>query len=441
MSVKRKGPSLRFTFQEEQKMHVKHIEVENYRGIEKLELDFQEGINLLIGNNGAGKTTLLNAIGILASQAIQWITGISRMEIGNDAYMTTEVVGDAVVQNTYHYPIRIQGTINYLGKDYICSQEKKSEEGGNETNHFELAQEFTNLLTNTNVKYPLLCFIQAGREHAVRPSGNTVTIAGNESQRTDGYREAFGEKLNLQEIQKWCLQMDFGEYQRKHPIVEYTTFKKIVQQFFERIDPQMQGNQVYYSSVRGSLVRFDGESEKSVYQLSDGYQALFCLIVELAYRTVVLNPSDEDAAMNATGIVMIDEIEMHLHPAWQWTILKALKETFPHVQFFISTHSPVVLSSAEDATIYLMKTPTAVEEVENAYGYEINDILTYLQGSKYQPERVTSYIAEADRLFTNGSEEDLNQLMDRAEKEFRESPQVLKYLRDYIEVNRWVEEE
>ncbi len=421
-------------------MFVSHIEIQNYRGIEKLELDFQEGINLLIGNNGAGKTSLLNAIGILASQAIYLIVGISKMEIRNDAYMTTEIAGDAVVQHTYHYPVRIQGNINYQGKDYTCKQEKKSDMAATETDHFELARQIKNDFSEVDVKYPLLCFVQAGREQAVKPAANTVNLANKATQRTDGYKDAFSDQMNLQDIQKWCLQMDFGEYQQKHQIREYTVFKQIIQQFFGRIDPQMQNNQVYYSSVMGSLVRNDGESEKSVYQLSAGYQALFCLIVELAYRAVVLNPADEDPASRASGIVMIDEIEMHLHPAWQWTILKALKETFPHVQFFISTHSPIILSSADDATIYLMKTPNDVIKAENAYGYQINDILTYLQGSRYQPEAVTGYIDEADRLFATGTENDLNQLMKRAEEEFRENPQVLKYLRDYIEVNRWVEE-
>ena len=73
------------------------------------------------------------------------------------------------------------------------------------------------------------------------------------------------------------------------------------------------------------------------------------MVLELAYRSVLLNPAMENIAAETEGVVLIDEIEMHLHPAWQWKVLKVLQETFPKVQFIISTHSPIVLSSAKNA--------------------------------------------------------------------------------------------
>ena len=136
---------------------------------------------------------------------------------------------------------------------------------------------------------------------------------------------------------------------------------------------------------------------------------------------------------------MIDDIEMHLHPAWQWTILKALRETFPCVQFFVSTHSPIVLSSAKDASIYLMQDPNTIKKMDTGYGLQVNEVLTSLQGSGYQPERVSAYYNQMESILESGTDEELNHLLEKAKDEFADAPHVLKEIEDFAEVNRWVE--
>jgi predicted ATP-binding protein involved in virulence len=164
------------------------------------------------------------------------------------------------------------------------------------------------------------------------------------------------------------------------------------------------------------------------------------MVLELAYRSVLLNPAMENIAAETEGVVLIDEIEMHLHPAWQWKLLKVLQETFPKVQFIISTHSPIVLSSAKNATLYLMKTPNDVSVLNNVYGYSVNDILTISQKSEQQPKEIEEYYREAERLLDEGDKEDLDNLLKRAREELRDYPAVLKALEDFVKVNLWVEE-
>ena len=82
-------------------MYIKSIDIQNYRGIENLHVDFQKGVNLLIGNNGAGKTTLLTALAVMLSTPLEWIRtrqgAIAREVIGEDAYMTTNQIGESTV--------------------------------------------------------------------------------------------------------------------------------------------------------------------------------------------------------------------------------------------------------------------------------------------------------------------------------------------------------
>lgn len=79
------------------------------------------------------------------------------------------------------------------------------------------------------------------------------------------------------------------------------------------------------------------------------------MVLDIAYRMAILNPFLRDEILNETpGIVMIDEVDMHLHPKWQWNIIKALKKTFPRVQFIVTTHSPIVVASCKDENLILL---------------------------------------------------------------------------------------
>jgi predicted ATP-binding protein involved in virulence len=86
--------------------------------------------------------------------------------------------------------------------------------------------------------------------------------------------------------------------------------------------------------------------------LSDGEKCLLAMVGDLARRLAIANPDYPDA-LQGEAIVLIDEIELHLHPSWQRNIIPALKRTFPKCQFIITTHSPQVLSYIQPKNIYL----------------------------------------------------------------------------------------
>ena len=425
-------------------MFIESIDIQNYRGIERLHMDFKEGVNLLIGNNGAGKTSLLTALSVMLSEPLLWLAGQlrpgDREKIENDAFQTTSIIGDTVVQTVAHYPVRIEGKINFMGREYVCCQEKKSESNSVESKSSEFQNLFINAIGDQKVQMPLLSFLRAGRGKALKPKAKTVTLNTGEVERVQGYHGALTGELNMQDIQNWCVQMDFTAYQKKQEVREYKAFQNVVSRFASLIDEKSKDPKVYYSSAAGSIVYFDGTTEQPIHQLSAGYQAVLCMVIELAYRAVLLNPILDDVAAGTEGVVLIDEIEMHLHPAWQWKILDALRETFPKVQFIIATHSPIILSSAKDAALYFMKSPSEVFQLNNVYGYSINDVLAIPQGSDYQPKRIAKYYDEAERILDRGDTNQLNELLRKAENEFINEPRVLEEFRSFVEVNRWVEE-
>ena len=146
--------------------------------------------------------------------------------------------------------------------------------------------------------------------------------------------------------------MDYAGYRLGQEATEYVLFKDIVSRFIRKLEDKNDIS-VEFSPKLNRLVYSESGRGYLVHNLSAGYQSVLCLVMELAYRTALLNPS-LDSMEDLEGVVAIDEIDIHLHPRWQWKILGALRATFPKVQFVIATHSPIVISSAEDAKLTLV---------------------------------------------------------------------------------------
>ena len=103
--------------------------------------------------------------------------------------------------------------------------------------------------------------------------------------------------------------------------------------------------------------------------LSDGYRCTISLIADIAYRMALLNPQLLDSVLTETdGIVLIDEIDLHLHPTWQKRVLKDLMDIFPKVQFIVSTHAPEVINSVKSDSVIILKDDKVLSATDETYG-------------------------------------------------------------------------
>lgn len=121
------------------------------------------------------------------------------------------------------------------------------------------------------------------------------------------------------------------------------------------------------------IVEKDGE-ELDVNQLSQGEKSLLALVGDIARRLALLNPSLENP-LEGEGVVMIDEVDLHLHPKWQHDLIDKLVKTFPNVQFILTTHSPHVISDRSDILLYSLD-DGELSEMPNIYGEDVNTVLT-----------------------------------------------------------------
>ena len=143
-------------------------------------------------------------------------------------------------------------------------------------------------------------------------------------------------------------------------------------------------------------------------QLSDGEKCLLAMVADLARRLSIANPGLEDP-LKGEGIVLIDELELHLHPQWQRGVISKLLETFPNCQFIISTHSPQIISDVKPENIYVLKSvdgKITATHPHSSFGRDSNQILETVMGVSARPEVIKDQLNDLFRLIDEGKIEE-----------------------------------
>lgn len=160
------------------------------------------------------------------------------------------------------------------------------------------------------------------------------------------------------------------------------------------------------------VLNHDSQGYLSVDQLSDGIRSVLAMVGDLAYRCIRLNPHlGAKAPAKTSGIVLIDEVDMHLHPRWQQRILHALQASFPAIQFVVTTHSPQVITTMARENLRVIHEEAGVFSVEmpdfSPLGHSSGDALSYVMGVNTKPsiENIEELVAEAEQLIRAGKEQ------------------------------------
>ena len=149
---------------------------------------------------------------------------------------------------------------------------------------------------------------------------------------------------------------------------QLTAVRTAIHQFM----PQMDNLRVHRKPRLYMAIDKNGET-LNVAQLSQGEKSLMALVGDIARRLAMLNPA-LDNPLTGDGIVLIDEVDLHLHPSWQRSLCDKLIETFPNCQFVLTTHSPLVISDCKDVLVYTL-TNGELQELPSQYGQDANTVL------------------------------------------------------------------
>lgn len=422
-------------------MFLKNIHAKNFRGFEEIAVEFSEGINLLVGNNGSGKTSLIEAISLALGTGLYLLHGVStRFMDDNTVRYVYKKDGDATHSLQRQFPQHI--TCDLMWMDALITSigmTRKGEASNTEISNYDLPKKLSLTLNNNNIKAPIFCLQNFDRDWNLAKNTHDINVTTGMTLRADGYKECLTGKGNEETIQKWCLKMSFLEFQRKQEVHEYQLFQNTIKQFMSIMLETSDDVKIEYSVESSGMELTIGEHKDSIYNLSTGYRAILSMIMELAYRASVLNPTMQDFSA-LEGVVLIDEIDAHLHPKWQWKILDAIRQVFPRVQFIIATHSPIVISSVKDARIIKLIDLKTTEVLEPAYGYTADDVLELRQGSTARPENIVKRMQALENAVDDGDFDKADKLLQDAKDEFGEASPIYNEMNRFIRVNRWVEE-
>jgi hypothetical protein len=175
-------------------------------------------------------------------------------------------------------------------------------------------------------------------------------------------------------------------------------------------------------------VRFGDGTLQSMRLLSDGYRTMIGIAADLAWRAAMLNPHHRgNVVKRVDGVVLIDEIDLHLHPTWQRRVLPSLVRTFPHVQFVATTHSPQVLASAKRTWTRTFNGISEVRTGGYVEGRDSNSILVDIMGDRSRPKERQDQLNEVLRLIDDEVFGEARAALEKLEKVWGpDDPEILR---------------
>jgi predicted ATP-binding protein involved in virulence len=459
---------------------LKSAKLSNYRlfkgGEESLRVAFHEKLTVFIGENGAGKTSLLEGLlpllevliaRILPKGEIETTELASERDINNaaisfanilQAELTTSSDGKDWVSQWQDLQARYQGAAldeegasPGLPLQWYFSLDRDLETDIDSDNEFTFEVMRTvfgwvgnyikeNNLSNRNAikhqtELPVIVY------YACEKADDWMTLTDKKNKRHrsteyDAYEDALTKRsFNFQRFFSWFKGQE--NLVRQDPDHKHLDFvKEAIYRMLNDDETEGKFYDLHTNYVNlpeeGELeIRKRGELPPiKVSQMSSGEKSLFALVSDLVRRMCILNPHSPNP-LESSGIVLIDEIDLHLHPRWQRKVLPRLQEIFPNVQFVATTHSPMVLQNMDPSRscAYVLKSNATVQRLQYFAGWDIRDLLYKHYGVKARPNKVQEEIDEMLVLIEQGDSDTLEKarliLKDLKEKLGTEDPAII----------------
>lgn len=438
-------------------LSIRELTVKNYRKFELKKYRLNPRMNVFAGANGSGKTALLEAsCVILGAYLSAFKTYVPSRFVFNiskeDSHLKTQVSEDKAILTTggiRQYPCEVSCKMEWEHHDNVIEFRRVlfKEDGRTKfdgTNPMQTSVvEWENQISQASHLdeaqiFPLVLYLSSARLWNEKKSSTQPPRVFN---RTEAYTRCLDAKHStdlafeyIQQLQSVAIEENNGE--------SYAAYDAILNAVNVALQDELKADeQVIFSTRFGKDIVALKQKDGTVIPfttLSDGYRNVIKIILDIATRMCILNPYLKGDALSKTpGVVVIDEIDLSLHPTWQKRIVDILKSLFPKIQFICATHSPFIIQSLEaDELITLDRDekPSA----EEYSGESIEDIAEDIQGvkiSQYSEKKIKMF--EAAKKFyaaldTSSSKEEielLRQEMAYLEAEYSDNPAYMALIK------------
>jgi len=434
-------------------MKIEKIQVNNFRGFKGEHIiDFDPNLNVFVGRNGAGKSSILDAVGIGLCWFLKELNFIedekhlSLFDINNEVHDT--------VINLYINDAFGSGNGEILKKIHVCDglsayQHEKS------SAYLDSKELIINSLKN-NIEdeyYPLPIIRYFKFSPLLQKKSNQKTYRFPQF---EAYKNAFSQSTDFQTFTDWFTKEENEENRTKvknrdfdYINLKLSPVRAALEKFFtyfpDSVFTNLLGSNKLDDKISSLNIQKNGR-DINIQQLSDGERQVILYVADIAARLsmanqkFILDPTDinylYDEYNQGYGVVLIDEIEAHLHPEWQRNIIPALCGTFPNIQFFVTTHSPQVVSNVKREHIKIIENFKIVENTPHTYGRDANNILYNIFGVE---ERLPQIQAKFNKLYDLIDDENTNgeakKLMQEIKTMLGEDDPEVQRAKTYLDLN------
>ena len=468
-------PINKFTFDE--------LNLIDFRKFEALTIKLEKNLTVLIGENGAGKTSIVDSI----TKGLSWIVaGIEKDSKNGFPVKYSEIRNKSQHYSDVNIKLSFGVKSHFNGRISRAVAGAKEKRDSSVTELKFLAEIWRVVNVRQEINLPVFAFYSVERSHSKPASSHSSEKILNTKRqsRFDAYVGALGGAGKFENFIEWFVALH--KKAKDDKLDQLERLKKQVEKLETVIsdeDDSLQSildikREEYQQAVEQSLVT-KGISDakqrdivvsaitaivpsvgriwvetKSGYdevivendhveinlaQLSDGQRVFTALVGDLARRMVMLNPNLSNP-LEGQGVVLIDEIELHLHPKWQQDIIPSLQNTFPNIQLIVTTHSPQVLSTVDKSCIrkfieYENGDIIAEPPKFQTKGVKSADILSKIMGTTSTPDvEEARQVDEFSNLLLNGAREDAEKLLGTLIKHFGNEHLVIEDCRNQIKI-------
>lgn len=356
-------------------MRIGHIDINNFRGFEERSFDFDPKMNVVLGNNTTGKTTLLHAVQIALGaylQELTIVTGCSRnfrpsdqrkmYSQANASWMPIpdkpSVEVDArIVDCLYNLDTKESASQEFPISWLRTSNRNSYRNAGELMDATKLMDSHRRDADKTRVTSVLPLMLSFGAARLGGKYNGAEKTQARASREEKAYKCALDEKVDFKSAFNWIYKFD-------KELAKGREFEGTDAAFIEAIKtaiPAIKDIEIdTKNSEFNAKIQMATDEEPCWLEysmMSDGFKAMINIAAAMAYRSILLNGfMGAEAVKKTPGIVMIDEVDLYLHPHWQQHVLADLQTAFPEIQFIVTTHSPFIVQSVESQNVITLDT-------------------------------------------------------------------------------------
>jgi predicted ATP-binding protein involved in virulence len=426
-----------------ERLFVRSLKLENFRCFEKVELGpFDPQFNVLVGTNGAGKSSILLALANgLRKFGEPEVRGLptklfEQKDIRVEHWVGTEGVTTLRMrlpsQTETHFSL---GNNNFVTVDRYNARDNgitESYRGDSVLSGEQIhpSSPWSDLYIDFYDKpICLIAFYRTARNFVYESS---QMISQPQTFRTSGLNNWANAGTNAVGLREWIKNQTLAALQTKLRERQGNVEEGIFQQLLlikQAIASSVQeAVSIEFDSDRQDLViQFMDGSRKDFAGMSDGQRTLIGLVADIARRLCLLNASvlGSRTLQDSTGVVFIDELDLHLHPRWQRQVISDLKHVFPNIQFFATTHSPQIIGEARPEEIVLLTPQGQKPRPLQTFGMDSNWVLECVMEADGRDPEVREKIAAMFEAIEQARFDDARRLMEELRETIGEAPDIV----------------